>query len=349
VQWFKSGLRRQPWAAGLALITSWTGLVIALWAGAFGLVAGGLVGAGVVDNTGLLHSVGGGVGVIGVVGSALLGAVVVFAAFYVVELVNNPAAFVSSLLGGAILAVIIVAVVARFEGDLLRVRGYRRATRDEVRTIAPHVQAVGAALGLSAYPRFVVSDSATPGAWTHMRHIVLTTDLLQALEPDQLRAVIAHEMNHWRNGDAVALRFVWACGWPIALFYNLGTWLSGTRPGDPKSRKMPHTILAVIGWAFLWPAWIATKLIIAPAVGARSRREEYEADQVAAAMGLSEALIGALTRISMLEGPRTGWEAAMTASHPPTALRIEALQQPRPDDPDYQEQPIGRLLVHVHE
>jgi Zn-dependent protease with chaperone function len=348
-QWFWSGLRRQPWATGLALLTSWTGFVLALWAGVIGLFLGGRVGAGMSSQTGSLQAVGGAVGVISVVGTALLGAGSFFAAVYIAELITHPSTIVGSLLGGAILAILLVAVIAHFEGDLLRLRGYRRPTRDEVRTIAPHVQAVGSAMKLSTFPRFVISDTANPGAWTHMRHIVITTGMIEMLEPDQLRAVIAHEMNHWRTGDAVALHFVWSCGWPIALMYNLGTMLSGTRPGEPQSGKVPRTILGLIGWAILWPAWIITKLVIAPAVAARSRREEYEADQAAAAMGLSEPLIGALQSIAMFEGGRSGWEVVMMATHPPTALRIEALQQPRPDDADYQEGPLGRLTVHIHE
>jgi Zn-dependent protease with chaperone function len=221
-----------------------------------GLFVGGLLGAGVTSQTGSLQAVGGAVGVIGVVGTALLGAGSFFAAVYIAELITHPSTIVGSLLGGAILAILFVAVIAHFEGDLLRLRGYRRPTRDEVRTIAPHVQAVGSAMKLSTFPRFVISDTANPGAWTHMRHIVITTGMIEMLEPDQLRAVIAHEMNHWRTGDVVALRFVWSCGWPIALMYNLGTMLSGTRPGDPQSGKVPRTILGLIGWAILRPAWI---------------------------------------------------------------------------------------------
>lgn len=350
VQWFSNGLDRQRRAAVYALLTSWTGLVIALWAGVVGLFVGGLVGAGIATKAGSLGAVGHSVGVLSVIAAAVAGAVTFCGGFYAVVLFNNPLQFVGSLLTGAIFAVIIVAITAYFEADLLRVRGYRRPTRDEVRTIALHVQAIGTAMQLSAYPRFVVSDSANPGAWTHMRHIVVTTGLIDVLEPDQLRAVLAHEMHHWRSGDVVALRFVWACGWPVVLMFNLGTWLSGVRPGDPSSRAtMPRTLLGIVGWALLWPAWIITKLIIAPTVASRSRQQEYEADRVAARMGLSESLIGALRTIAMFEGGRTGWEAVMTATHPPTALRIEALQQRQPDDVDYQEGPLGRLTLHMNE
>ncbi len=40
------------------------------------------------------------------------------------------------------------------------------------------------------------------------------------------------------------------------------------------------------------------------------------------------------------EGGRSGWEQAMRATHPPTELRLEALQPPRPDDFEYQEEDL---------
>jgi len=42
-------------------------------------------------------------------------------------------------------------------------------------------------------------------------------------------------------------------------------------------------------------------------------------------------------KLSAYETGRTGWEQAMEATHPPAELRIEALQEPKPDDPVYQE------------
>jgi len=63
-------------------------------------------------------------------------------------------------------------------------------------------------------------------------------------------------------------------------------------------------------------------------------------------------MISALRKMGAFEGGRTGWEQAMTATHPPTELRIEALQAPKPDDAEYQEDElrgpgadeVGRIL-----
>jgi hypothetical protein len=49
------------------------------------------------------------------------------------------------------------------------------------------------------------------------------------------------------------------------------------------------------------------------------------------------------------ESGRTGWEAAMAATHPPTELRLEALQAPRPDDWEYHEDELrGPSRAEIH-
>ncbi len=75
---------------------------------------------------------------------------------------------------------------------------------------------------------------------------------------------------------------------------------------------------------------------------ARQRRYEYEADAAAASIGYSSALLSALSKIGAFETGRTGWERAIVATHPPIALRLEALQQTWDDDAVYQENGIGR-------
>ena len=96
----------------------------------------------------------------------------------------------------------------------------------------------------------------------------------------------------------------------------------------------------IIAWFVAWPAWIMTKVIIAPLSARTQRQYEYEADAAAYALGLGSQLASALTKMDGIESGRTGWEAAMAAEHPPTKLRIEALQVPQPDDWDYQEEDL---------
>ena len=108
-----------------------------------------------------------------------------------------------------------------------------------------------------------------------------------------------------------------------------------------------------IGWFLAWPAWVIIKFIITPSIASEQRHYEYAADNVALQIGLAGPLSRALEKMAAFEGGRTGWEQAIAATHPPTALRLDALQPPKPDDFEYQEEELrgptmrelGRLLM----
>lgn len=123
---------------------------------------------------------------------------------------------------------------------------------------------------------------------------------------------------------------MWVAALPVALVYDIGMWLTGSRPTVPPPEtigiSLPGGLIAVIGWIVAWPAWVLTKLVIAPALASSQRKYEYEADAAAAAVGLGEPLAAALRVMGAFEAGRSGWERAITATHPPTELRIEALQ-----------------------
>jgi hypothetical protein len=59
-----------------------------------------------------------------------------------------------------------------------------------------------------------------------------------------------------------------------------------------------------------------------------SRLAEYNADQAAVAAGHRAGLRLALARIGSLDGPRNGWEQAVCATHPPTEIRLQRIEDP---------------------
>ena len=345
IEWLKSGVRRHPAAVLVGLIFGWTGAWLAFWGAMVGAFLGAMVGLG-VSNTNIpvfrTFGLGQSASVVGVFAGVVVGIAGGFLAV-LIYLVMHPLALIGSLVAGAIIAAVLVAVAASFERAGLRIRGYRRLSRDEVRRVAPVVKRAADAMQLPTLPRFAMAQQVIPNAWTHMRTIVLTTGLLQTLEDDELEAILVHELNHWRNGDAVGLHCVWAASWPVVLLYDLGAVISGS---SPKSKvgvqvKISSAFRWIVAWLIAWPAWVMTKVIIAPLMAASQRRYEYEADAAAAGVGLAQPLISALRKMGAFESGRTGWEAAMTATHPPTELRIEALQAPKPDDWEYQEEELS--------
>ncbi len=338
-KWLVHGLNRNDDGAFVALFFAWTGFWIALWGAAIGGVLGMLVAAGAVNNPSIAHSllginVGQAVSPLAVVSGLVLGIVGGFLVVLGWLFIHHPYEWLIAMVCGAIVAVVVTIAIAAFERLGLRLRGYRRLSRDEVRRVAPLVKDVAEGMDLDGLPRFAMADSVMPGAWSHMRTIVLSTGLLQSLDDGEIRAVLAHELHHWRSGDAVGLRVVWACAWPLALALNLGLFLTGT--GQRERSPRGHLIM-LAGWSVAWPPLLILKYAIVPVVRVRARRHEYEADAAAGQLGYGAQLSSALRKMSAFESGRTGWEQTMAATHPPTELRIEALQPPRPDDAVYQE------------
>jgi len=325
------------------------------WGAALGSLVGTLAGFGIVTGWAVEHHLfafgaGQAVSLVGIAAGFFLGGLAGSLLIFVGVVTAHPSAGLVSITCGALLSIIVVVLVAAFERVSLRIRGYRRLSRQEVRRVAPLVKGVADAFELDGLPRFSMSDGPIPNAWTHMRTIVLTTGLLQMLDDDELIAVLAHELHHWRSGDAVGLRVVWAAALPIALLLDLGTWIAGGSGATLQRREAATSqerirrragAFAVIGWAIAWAPWVITRLVVAPLSAATQRRYEYEADAAAAAIGLSAALSSGLRKMGAFEGGRSGWERAMVATHPPTELRLEALEQPRSDDAVYQERDLG--------
>ncbi len=343
IQWLQNGLKRHWWGTTVALVFGWTGAWLALWGAAIGAVVGILVALNLFSTTALgvdVTKLGGGqaITIVSVLSGMFFGAIGGVVVVLRLILFSTSWEFTVSIGSGIVISVIVTVVMAGYERLGLRLRGYRRLSRDEVRRIAPLVRDVAEANNLDGLPRFAMSDQVIPNAWTHMRTIVLTTGLLQSLDDPELRAVITHELAHWRSGDSVGLRIVWAAAWPIAITFNVGMLIAGKKPSVPL--PVPGWVrgfLVILSWIIAWPAWVVIKLFIAPAVAATQRGYEYAADRAAASLGYAPAMISALRKMTAYEGGRTNWEQALTATHPPTELRIEALQAPKPDDAEYQE------------
>ncbi len=350
LQWLMNGWARHPIGVTVALLAGWTGVWLSLWGAVFGALEGLLIAVGVITNPGvssaLFHlGLGQSVTAVGIVSGLALGALGGF-----LDVLSGLWSFRTSeilipFLAGAVIAGMVLLNVAAFERLGLRIRGYRRLSRDEVRRVAPLVKQVADAMELPALPRFAMADTVVPNAWTHMRTVVLSSGLLDSLRDDELQGVLAHELHHWSQGDAVGLRLVWVGALPLALIYDFGLWLAGSTrsPVSPETFgiQLPQGLLAIAGWLIAWPAWVMTKFVIVPVVAASQRRYEYQADAAAGEIGLAIALSSALRKMGAFETGRTGWEQAIAATHPPVELRLEALQLPRPDDAEYQETELG--------
>ena len=189
----------------------------------------------------------------------------------------------------------------------------------------------------------MIAEQHVPGAWCHTRHVVLTTALLATLSDDEVEAVLAHELWHWGHGDAAALTFVAAVSWPVTALYNLAAYLGGQRLGSVDVQQ--PNFGRILAWFLFWPAWILTRLVIAPAAAGRQRKLEFEADKAAARAGLGHSLTEVLQKIGPLEPGRTGFEALISRSHPSIELRIDRLRPRQPNDSDFEGDELGLVTA----
>ena len=342
---------RMPRATVAGLLAAWTAVILALWEAVFGALGAVIVlilhQSGDVLSFALFNvHTAGGLTFLTFFSTFAAGAAAGFVFAYTGTFAGHEAEVAATLFIGIIIAVVFAVVATYFEGRLLQLRGYRRPSAREMERIEGPMNDIFDAIqpgstwkpGAPNSPLVLVADTSIPQAWTHAETIVITTALLNKMEHAEFRAVLAHEVMHWRRGDGLALRVVWATCWPLAMLFNLGHLLSGggakfgpdatemQAQGREVVKRMGPTLVAAIGWLFLWPTALLTRWVIAPLAASEMRRLEYEADAGVAAIGLGDSLVRALEQLSAFESGRTAWEAALTRTHPPIAFRIEHLE-----------------------
>jgi Zn-dependent protease with chaperone function len=131
---------------------------------------------------------------------------------------------------------------------------------------------------------------------------------------------------------------VWSRGvaLPLYLLFELATRLLRST----KSRPLQFTIRIL-----LWPVLVTVHYGVIPIQAAVWRRAEYRADAIAAQAGYGPGLRTALTYVRRsFDGSRSGWDAAICATHPPNELRLEALEQAGHTYPLHEDHPLLRSV-----
>jgi heat shock protein HtpX len=170
--------------------------------------------------------------------------------------------------------------------------------------------------------------------------VAVSSGLLNRFQPDEVEAVLAHEIGHVANGDMVTLTLIQGVVNTFVMFF---------------ARIIGHTVDRVIfkterGYGIgYYIATIFAEIILgilaSMIVAWFSRWREYRADAAGAALASHGAMISALERLKMeqnlpndLPGELTAFGirnlkksglAEMMASHPPLDDRIRALKNAR--------------------
>jgi heat shock protein HtpX len=192
-------------------------------------------------------------------------------------------------------------------------------------------------------PRMYVSPEAQPNAFATGRGpkhavVAVTQGILEVLDDDELRGVLAHEMSHVRNRDVLIGSIAAAVALMITFVARIAMFSAIFGGGDEEGGG---NIIGLLALAILAP--LAAGLLQA----ALSRSREYQADESGAHLiGDGEPLARALQKIeaaakrvpmnvnpaeasAYIINPLTGRKvnfANLFSTHPPTEERIARLR-----------------------
>ena len=151
--------------------------------------------------------------------------------------------------------------------------------------------------------------------------------LLSRLAPDEVEAVLAHELGHFKLKH-VLKRATWSAVGSLVLLALLG-WLVGEPwfyAGLGLPGPVPRYGVALVLFMLALPAFT---FLVSPLAAMYSRRHEFEADRYAARNASASALIAALVKLyednasTLTPDPL---HSAFFDSHPPAPARIAQLE-----------------------
>jgi heat shock protein HtpX len=245
---------------------------------------------------------------------------------------------------GLILGVVFVGGSYWFSDKIaVRAAGAKPVTEAEAPQLYAIVRDLTQRAGMPM-PKMYMSPAAQPNAFATGRNpehaaVAVTQGLLQVVNQDELRGVLAHELSHVRNRDILISSVAAAVALGITFLARMAMWgaLFGgggrDRDGGNAFGALAMMILAPIAAALLQMAL--------------SRSREYEADRSGAELiGTGEPLAQALEKIeayakqvpmdvdpahatAYIINPLTGRKVQFAnwfQTHPPTAERVARLR-----------------------
>ena len=193
--------------------------------------------------------------------------------------------------------------------------------------------------GFRASGLFVMDGSKRSGhgnayftGFGRAKRVVFFDTLLARLAPEEIEAVLAHELGHFRLRHVVK-RIVWSALLSL-VFLGLLAWLADA-PWFYAGLGIPDADVAAamarpgVALALFMLALPVFTFALSPVSAAYSRRHEFEADAFAAEHASAAALVAALIKLyednaaTLTPDPI---HSAFYDSHPPAALRVARLQ-----------------------
>jgi len=193
-------------------------------------------------------------------------------------------------------------------------------------------------------PRLYMTESKSPNAFATGRNpqkavLCVTRGLLELLDTEELKGVLAHELAHVKNRDTLIMTVTAAIAGAIMLLANMARW-AAIFGGYSRQRRDSGNIFTLLAVSIVAPI---AALIVQLAI---SRSREYEADKRGAhfaknPLGLAKALKrlqeAAKIRPMKEASPQTAhlfivnpfrgsFIAGLFSTHPPIEERINRLR-----------------------
>lgn len=237
------------------------------------------------------------------------------------------------------------------QSAVLMSQGAKKLERNHAPELIAMVESLAIGAGIPMPDVYVINDPA-PNAFATGRDpkhaaVAVTTGLLERLNKDELKGVLAHEVSHIKNFDIRVMTIVVILLGLVVLIADIATRAS-IIGGNSRDNNRGNA-------AVLFLVFILISVILAPLIAnlirfAVSRTREYLADTTGAQLTLQpEHLASALEKISQYSGEMrranhatahlfisnpfgskgkksTGWFNRLFSTHPPIEERINKLR-----------------------
>ncbi|UVE16200.1 protease HtpX [Pseudomonas sp. LS44] len=168
--------------------------------------------------------------------------------------------------------------------------------------------------------------------------VAVSQGLLERFSPDEVKAVLAHEIGHVANGDMVTLALIQGVVNTFVMFFAriFGNFVDKVILKNEEGNGIGFYVATFI-------AEMVLGILASTIVMWFSRKREFRADEAGARLAGTNAMISALQRLRSEQGVPVHMPETMSAfginggiktglkslfmSHPPLEVRIEALQR----------------------
>ncbi|HYC35527.1 MAG TPA: M48 family metallopeptidase [Usitatibacter sp.] len=210
---------------------------------------------------------------------------------------------------------------------------FNRFTPLDDRELRRRIEALLARCGFTASGLYVMDGSkrsshgnAYFSGFGRTKRIVFFDTLIERLTPEEIEAVLAHELGHFARGHIprlLAVRFA------LALLFLAVLGALYAEPAFHQALGLPQPRIGALlaGFALVLPVFTFP---FQPLASLIARRQEFEADAFAAQHASAESLTSALAKLyrdnasTLTPDPL---HSLVYDSHPPAALRIDHLKR----------------------